>query len=331
MKKIFLLLGLALTACNGANVSSGKTLVDVNGEKITEGHLEFLAGMNPGIARQMATPFGKKQILDNLVEQELLYQAARRDGIHRDPATQAKIDLYKKVIIAQTYVEAQADREAKKYYEANPAEFEQLKLSHILIRYASPEEIQKVKKKEPYHRTEPAALKLANAIYEKLTKGEKFETLAETYSEDPLTKGRGGDFGPVAKNDPRLVRRGFAPLVEKAFAMKVGEFAGPIKTTGGYHLLTLTAPAQVIPFEEVKNQLVFRKTREMRDQLLNQLKEKGKVVYADELKPTEPAATEGAAKEAPAETPPHPPHEDHDGHSPPPPAPAQNDTGAGKQ
>ncbi|MBI4124692.1 MAG: peptidylprolyl isomerase [Deltaproteobacteria bacterium] len=328
MKKLFVLPVLMLMACNGANVSSGKTLVDVNGEKITEGHLEFLAGMNPGIARQMAAPFGKKQILDNLVEQELLYQAARRDGIHRDPATQAKIDLYKKVIIAQTYVEAQAEREAKKYYDGNPAEFEQLKLSHILIRYASPEEIQKAKQKEPHHRTEQAALKLANEVYEKLTKGEKFETLAETYSEDPLTKSRGGDFGPVTKNDPRLVRRGFAPLVEKAFAMKVGEFAGPIKTTGGYHLLTITAPAQVVPFEEVKNQLAFRKTREMRDQLLAQLKEKGEVVYADELKPAE---QEGAAREAPTETPPHLPHEGHDEHSPPPPVPAQNDTGAGKQ
>lgn len=325
MKKILLLLSLGLTACNGADVSSGKTLVEINGAKVTEGHLEFLGAMNPGIARQVGTPFGKKQILDNLVEQELLYQAARRDGIHRDPSTQAKIDLYKKVIIAQVYVEAQADQEAKKYYDENPAEFERVKFSHIMIGYAGPDEIKKAKKKEPHHRTEPAALKLANEIYEKLTKGEKFEGLAQKHSDDQLTKTQGGDLGSVSKNDPRLTRRGFAPLLEKAFAMKVGEVAGPIKTAAGYHLLTVTAPASVTPFEEVKAQLAFMKRREMRDQLLTQLKEKGKIVYAEEFKPPAPA-TEG-----PAETPPHPPHEGHEGHSHPTPPPARSDTEGGKQ
>lgn len=325
MKKMFLILSLGMLSCNGANVSSGKTLVEVNGEKITEGHLQFLAGMNPGIARQMATPFGQKQILDNLVEQELLYQAARREGIHRDPNTQAKVDLYKKVIIAQSFVESEAEKEARKYYQANPAEFERLKLSHIQIRYASPEEIKRAKKKEPYHRTEQTALKLANEIYEKLNKGEKFEELAKQYSEDPLSKDRGGDFSSVSKNDPRLTRLGLAPILEKAFTMKVGEFAGPVKTTSGYHLLAVTAPAQVVSFEEIKPQLAFQKMRSMRDELLKQLREKGKVAYADNLKP------QGPATAAPAETPPHPPHEGHDDHSPPPQPPAQSETGGGKR
>lgn len=310
--KIYLILMslflLTITSCGGSNISSGKTLVKVNGSEITEGHLEFLANMNPAIARQLMSPVGKKQILDNLMEQELFYQAAKREGVHRDPMTQAKIDLYEKVILAQAYLEAEAEKDAKKYYQENSAEFERLQLGHILIRYATPEQLKATKKeKDAPKRNEKAALELANQIYERAQKGEKFEALAKEVSEDALSKESGGLLGDVSKNDPRLTRRGFQPLLEKAFGLKVGEIAGPIKTTAGYHLITVMSPLTQIPFEEVKGQLLFQKRREIKDQLLSQLKAKSNIVYAEEVKTLEtPPATE-----VPAETQPSPPLEGH--------------------
>ena len=122
MKKIISTLGVclwvALCGCGNSPTSSGKTLVNVNGNKITEGYLQFLGSINPTLAHQIATPFGKKEILDNLLEQELLYQASKKEGIHRDPMVQAKIDLYKKVILAQAFVEVNSVKEAKKYYDS---------------------------------------------------------------------------------------------------------------------------------------------------------------------------------------------------------------------
>lgn len=295
---------LVLSACSGSHIASGKTLVDVNGEKITEGHLQFLTSLNPQIARQVASPFGKKQLLDNLAEQELLYQAAKKEGLHRDADVQAKIDLYKKVILAQAFLETQGEKEAKKYYDEHKEEFEQLGLAHIMIRYASPEEMKGAKKGKNQNkklRTEGEALKLANQIYARLQKQEKFEALAKELSEDELSKEQGGSFGPISKNDPRLMRRGFQPLLEKGVTLKVGEFAGPIKTASGYHLIAVTNPLEMAPFEEVKAQLAFKQRGEIRNKVLAGLKEKGKVTYTEGLEP----------KEAPAGTPPNPQSPEH--------------------
>ena len=319
MKKIVTLLAVLsviyMTGCGGSKIASGKTLIDVNGEKITEGHLQFLASLNPNLAHQLSSPFGKKQLLDNLVEQELLYQAAKKEGLERDPGTEAKIDLYRKVILAQAFIDAQGEKEAQKYYNEHKDEFEQFGLAHIMIPFATPEETkaaQKAKKPSQKMRTEQEALKLANQIYDRLKKGEKFEALAKQFSEDEMSKEQGGAFGPVAKNDQRLIRRGFQPLLEKGLTLKVGEMAGPIKTTSGYHIVTVTSPLEMAPFAEVKDQLLFRQRGEIRNKLLTDLKTKGKIVYAEELQPkneepgTKNDATEGGVKEAPTGTPPGP-------------------------
>ena len=303
MRKSLLVCCLLSIVCGlvlgcGNSTSSGKMLVSINGKKITEGDLNFLATLNPNIAAQLATPFGKKQILDNLVEQELLFQAAKKAGTQNKKEVQAKIDLYKKVIIAQSFVENSMDQEALKYYDAHKNDFDQLKLSEILIRYATPEELKAARKtKNPNIAThsEQEALKLANEVYDKIKAGGDFAKLAKQYSEDPATKDEGGNVGFVSKEDPRMSRRGYQPIVEKAFSMKVGELAGPIKTANGYHIITLTAPAEQAPFEEVKNQIVFKMRGDLRGKILSELKEKNKVVYADELQPKAEAAPDPSA------------------------------------
>ncbi|MDZ4225121.1 MAG: peptidylprolyl isomerase, partial [bacterium] len=255
----------------------------------------------------LATPFGQKQILDNLVEQEILYQAAKKEGLDHNKVVQAKIDLYKKVIMAQAFVENGMEKQAKEYYNTHQKEFEKLRLSDIVIRYASPEEIRAAKKAKnanaPKH-TEQEALKLANEVYDKIKGGETFADAAKQYSEDPQGKETGGDLGFVSKEDPKMTRRGLSPLLEKAFSMKVGEVAGPIKTANGYHIITVTQPAEQAPFEDVKMQVLFKIRGDAKGKILANLKEKSKVVYAEELKP----------QEAPAPQEHDHPHGEGDGH-----------------
>ncbi|MDO8527314.1 MAG: peptidylprolyl isomerase [Deltaproteobacteria bacterium] len=308
MKRISIALTFVLmvmtAGCGGGSVSSGKTLVDINGKKITEGDLDFLATLNPNIAAQLSTPFGKKQILDNLVEQDLLYQAARKEGLDQDPKVQAKIDLYKKVILAQAFVEENSVKEAQKYYNDHKNEFDQLKLSQILIRFATPQELKaskKTKSSAVSKHSEQEALALANQVYDKLKNGGDFAALAKTYSEDPMGKDQGGSLGFISKDDPKMSRRGFTPLVEKAFTMKVGEVAGPIKTASGYSVITVTAPAEQAPFEEVKNQILFKMRGDMRTTLLSTLKEKNKVVYAKEFETAPMQMPPQAVPSAPAQ------------------------------
>ena len=317
MKIWILIFGLCIfTACGGSSVSKGKTLVDVDGRKITEGDLEFLGSLNPNIAAQLSTPFGQKQILDNLVEQEILYQAAKKEGLDHYKEVQAKIDLYKKVIMAQAFVENSMEKQAQEYYDKNQKEFERLRLSDIVIRYASPEEMRAAKKaKNPNapKRMEQEALKLANQIYDKIKAGETFADAAKQYSEDPQAKENGGDLGFVSREDPKMTRRGLSPLLDKAFSMKVSEIAGPIKTANGYHIITVTQPAEQAPFEEVKMQVMFKIRGDAKNKILADLKTNSKVVYAEELKPQEaPAQQAPSAPEAPQGQ--DHPHGEGDGH-----------------
>lgn len=279
-----------ISGCGGAK--SGKMLVEINGSKVTEGDLEFLGTINPRIQAQITNPEGKKKILDNLIEQELLYQEAVKEGINRKDDVKAKVDLYRRVIVAQALVDDEIDKAAKKYYEEHPDEFKKLKMSQIMIKFYSPEDMKKAKDKKSKEtmRSEADALKLANEIKARLDKGEDFATVAKEVSDDATTKSRGGDLGPISKGDKRLDSRGWGPLADKAFEMKVGEIAGPIKTNQGYHIITVTQGLEVEPYDMAKAALIIKMRNDARNELLTKLKKDAKIVYAEGEKPVEPTA-----------------------------------------
>jgi peptidyl-prolyl cis-trans isomerase C len=287
-----LILGIVVIAfiggC-GSSSKSGKVLVEINGDKITEGDLEFLGEINPRIQRQLERPDGRKKILDNLVEQDLLYQAAMKEGLNRDAKVKAKVDLYRRIIIAQALVEQKIDEAAKKYYDENQDQFKKLKLSQIEIKFATPDQKKKAKKGKKLY-SEQEALKVANDVKAKIDGGMSFAEAAKEYSDDVMTRARGGNMGLVSEDDKRLIARGFEPVLKKAFTMKVGEVAGPIKTTSGYHLITVTQGAELEPFDQAKQSIIFRVKAPARGKLLTELKKDSKVVYPEEEKKKETAA-----------------------------------------
>jgi parvulin-like peptidyl-prolyl isomerase len=71
---------------------------------------------------------------------------------------------------------------------------------------------------------------LANEILERVRKGESFAKLAEQYSMDGTRK-RGGDLGFFGRG--AMVRE----FENAAFALKVGEISGAVKTEFGYHII----------------------------------------------------------------------------------------------
>lgn len=276
---------MAMLAGCGGGSKSGKVLVDINGNKITEGDLEFLGEVNPRIQAQLNTPSGKKRIMDNLVEQELLYQEAVKQGINRDTKVKDKVDLYRKVIIAQSLVDEEVDKASKKHYDENADEFKKLKMSHIMVKYYTPEQIKKAPKnqRKDMH-TEKQALEIISEYKEKIDKGEEFQEVTKEYSEDIATKSRGGDLGLVSKGDKKLINRGYEPLVDKAFEMKVGSVSGPVKTSKGYHLVKVTKGAEMQPFEEVKESITFKVRGDARSDLLANLKKDSTIVYPEREK-----------------------------------------------
>lgn len=305
-KSLFIIAACTL-AVGCSSSKPGKELLTINGKTITEGDLDFLGSINPRIRAQINSPMGRKQIIDNIIEQELFYQAAVKKGLDRDPLVKEKADLYRRVIVAQSYVEKQLEADAQKYYDDHKSDFEKLRMSHILIKtkgappIAAPTSpFSKALKPAADGHSDAEALALATKIEERLKNKEDFATVAKEVSEDPITKANGGDLGDVAKTEPRLARRGYDPLIEKAFSMKVGEISAPIKTSDGYHIIVVTRGVEVEPFDSAKQGIMFKQQGEIRNKLLTDLKAQAKITYEDaSLKPQETPAAPASAAPAP--------------------------------
>ena len=136
-----------------------------------------------------------------------------------------------------------SEDELKAQYEEQKAQFgtpERRKASHILISAdAEKEDEQK------------SALAKAEAIRQRLVKGEDFAKLAKEASDDKDSGAKGGDLGFITKEtlDPNFAAA--------AFALGKGELSQPVKTPFGYHLIKVTelVPATTKPYEEVRAEL----------------------------------------------------------------------------
>ncbi|MDQ1309235.1 MAG: peptidyl-prolyl cis-trans isomerase [Pseudomonadota bacterium] len=104
-----------------------------------------------------------------------------------------------------------------------------------------------------------AAREKAEQLATRAKGGEDFAALATENSEDPGSKGQGGDLGWAT-------RESFvAPFSEALFAMAPGEVRGPVQTQFGYHVIRLEEvdAAHQRSFEEVRDELEadFRRER----------------------------------------------------------------------
>jgi peptidyl-prolyl cis-trans isomerase SurA len=82
-------------------------------------------------------------------------------------------------------------------------------------------------------RSESQAKTLIDSLYLKLTKGADFETLANQFSEDPGTRGKGGKY-PTMKEGSFTSE--FESQVLKLQPMQISE---PFKSPYGYHIAQL--------------------------------------------------------------------------------------------
>lgn len=294
----------------------GEALVKVGRSQITSEDLETLARVNPRLKPRLATPQGRQKVLDNYVEQEMLYQESVNRGLNRSPELKDKIALYEKILVAQALLDQELDKKVKEYYDNHQDEFERVKVSHIFIRSAAAEEPKsnaapsdKKAAKKPAapatpKRSEADALKLAQSVQERLNKGEDFGKVAKEVSEDDRTKTSMGDLGYITIHDKRLERWGWLPVAEKAFGMKAGEISDPIKTADGFHIIKVTEEKKKQPLEEAEAGIKFRLQADIRTTLLEDLKKKYKVEYMaakEETKTAGAAEAPGAAPEtAPA-------------------------------
>jgi peptidyl-prolyl cis-trans isomerase D len=156
---------------------------------------------------------------------------------------------------------------------------ERINVRHILL---------KASDKDP---KQAAAVKAqADDLVKKLRAGANFADMAKKFSEDPGSKDKGGEYDGV-------VRGQMVPEFEKAaFSLKVGDISDPVKTTYGYHIITVLSheQAQLKPFNDVKAQLEDQYKKQRVNDLMQQLSDKVQAALTkDPLHPEQVAAGMG--------------------------------------
>jgi len=247
----------------------------------------------------------RQAALDNLIENELLYQAAVKSGVKVDPQTletrltemKARIGGeagYQKVLermgisdqevrrqmkramvlerfLDQKFIsQAKVDeKEAREYYDKHPEIFHRpakVRASHILIKLEPGADKAKQEK----------AKKTIEKLRARALKGEDFAKLAKENSQGP-TAVRGGDLGYFQRS--QMVK----PFADAAFALKKGEVSPVVKTRYGYHIIKLTdkKPAGKVPFDKVKGRiqqaLMRSKVQKAMGEYIKKLRQEAKI------------------------------------------------------
>ena len=239
-----------------------KILAKVGQKEITNLDVQgAIQGLDPFQAQQFQTEKRQKYVLDDLINQELLYMYAKDNKIDQDEEFRTEMkrveeNVLKQYVINKILTSVKLTEEEKKaFFEAQKQSFskpETASAKHILV----------------------DSEEKANDILGKINAGEvSFEDAAKEHSTCP-SKDAGGDLGTFGRGQ-------MVPEFENAvFNMNNGEVSGPVKTQFGYHLIKLenknesSIPEYDEVAEEVGKTLLFQKQGEVYQQKLNEVKEK---------------------------------------------------------
>lgn len=236
-------------------------VASVSGRNITIADVDNVINMmDPQTAAQFKTPEGQKKLIQELVQQELMYLYALSQNYQEDEEYLQQVEGAKKSLLQRYSVNnllrdvGVSDEEVQFFYEKNPHNFiipEALRASHVLV-------------------SDEAA---AQNVLDELGKGMTFEEAAAKFSKCP-SKNKGGDLGyfPKGKMVPEFD--------QAAWELPMDTISDPVKTQFGYHIIKITdkKEATTRAFDDVKMQIAEHLIRMKHDQVyfqkINELKEK---------------------------------------------------------
>jgi peptidyl-prolyl cis-trans isomerase C len=267
----------------------------VNGVAITAADVEQkMAEIREQYARQGQPVDEQKledlrpKVVDNLIEEELLFQESRRQKINVAPAAmdaaladirkgfedEEKFDAALQAMhltretftrklerllaireLIQSQVDAQIEvpeEEIRTFYSENPQHFEtseKIRARHILIQL----------KPDADEAARKMAMKKIGEVKKKLAQGADFAELAKQYSEGP-SKTRGGDLGFFGRG--RMVK----PFEDAAFALEAGGTSDMVETQFGLHLIRVEEkqPGGTVPYEKAHDSILAHLKKQKR-------------------------------------------------------------------
>ncbi len=215
------------------------------------------------------TDYGRKRILNELVNKELFYLWAEDNNVAERDDFKADLENIRKNLMSNYAMKevmkdiTVSEEEVAKYFEEHKEEFkepEQVKASHILV----------------------ASEDQAIEILAMLEGGEKtFEEAATEFSSCP-SKEKGGELGFFARG--QMVKE----FEETAFSLEAGNLSEPVKTEYGWHIIRVDEkkPERIKELTEVNAQinekLLNEKQFKKYDDTLTELKTKHPAEFFEE-------------------------------------------------
>ncbi len=265
-----LLLGL-VTACDDAGTASGAAggkaatptapavdegvvLARVGSVTVTQDEFEQAAARKTPASGDVLSLEEKREVLDRLVSERVLYLKALDNGLDRDPKVQKVMinTLLRDEVYSTVRNSDFTEEELQAYFEAHKSEFvvpEKVQVKRILIRVRE-------------DRSDADAKAEAERLHAELVANPgAFKDLAAKHSEDPY-KRRGGDLGFLSRDGkPGLD----STIVERAFELEVNELSEVFRTDEGYNILLVANRRDKVErtFQQMKGS-VLRKVKNQR-------------------------------------------------------------------
>ncbi len=239
--------------------AAGASRVVVNGVTIPQSRFD---AMNKELSQQGQPDNPERQtaVKEELVNREILAQAAQKRGLDKSADVAAQMEMARQAVLVRALFESEVkanpitDDMLKQQYAAFSASMgtNEYKVRHILV------------EKEDE----------AKGVIAELNRGGDFAKIAKEKSKDPGSKETGGDldWGPSA----RYVK----PFADAVQATPKGQMtAAPVKTDFGFHVIKVddVRPLKVPAFDEVKEQFRQRAQQQQIQKLMLELRQKAKV------------------------------------------------------
>lgn len=233
--------------------------ISVNGVMIPQAYFDAM-NREREHSNQPAPPDMQSAIKEELVNREVLSQAAKKKMLDKDPTVAAQMDMARQAVLIRAFFDG--------YVKANPVTDAQLKANYdkLTAQMGNKE----YKARHILVDTEDEA----KAVIAGLTKGEDFNKLAKEKSKDTGSKDNGGDldWAPAGRYVPE-----FGDALK---ALQKGQTTSvPVKTQFGFHVIRLedSRDMKVPAFDEVKENLRQRAQQEQIAKLVQDLRAQAKI------------------------------------------------------
>ena len=287
-----------------AQQDPNRVVAQVNGQNVTAAQaLKMLQAMPANeMQRFQQGGGGLPTALQQLFMMQHLAEIATQQHLDQKDPWKSQLEFYRDNMLAQAYVSQisnaanPSSQEVKSYFDQHPQEFQDAKLSAIIINFipagAAPAP------GATNAKTETQAKAKADAAVKKIRGGANFTDVVKTDSDHKPSADKGGELGTFSPD--KLPKE----ISDPVFKLKPGEITDPIREANGFYILKLDSLSKKT-FEQAQADIVNTLKQDQVRKMLDQTNQQYQVQVRDaaffNLPGTAGAATPSLAHPTPGQ------------------------------